>query len=237
MKKIILISTAILACFTLSAQTITRSCKVTMKGVPSGTPDELRIYEVAEATTTSFYDGIEATHMTQNTLPTSVNIYVEQSYGTLANVALPDITGMPIVIVPNDKETNYSFTFSNVNGSEIKFHDLLLDSVFVVAKNLVYEFTTDAVAEPIKNRFRIYQPFTPDAGDLVVCAYYNSIEIQNNPYTGDIVIKDMDGNVVLTKAPFATPQSISLEDLAAGHYILVIGDKTYEFCNKPVSDN
>lgn len=232
MKKVFLFSIAILASLTLSAQTITRSCKITMKGVPSGTPDELRIYEVVEATSTSFYDGIEATHLEQSTLPTSVNIYAEQSYGVLANVALPDITGMPITIKPNEKETKYSFTFANING-DIKVEDLLADSTIVATSGLVYEFKADAVREPIANRFRIYKPFTPDAGELAVCVYFDNIEITNNPYTTDIVVKDAEGNVVLTKAPRATPQVISLENLASGHYFLEIGTESFEFYNKP----
>lgn len=236
MKKIILISAAIMASFTLSAQTITKSCKITMKGVPSGTPDELRIYEIAEASATAFYEGVEATHLEQNTLPTSVNIYAKQSYGVLANVALPDISGMPITIMPNAEETNYSFTFGNIKG-DVKVEDMLMDSVIVATSGLVYEFTAPAVREPIANRFRIYTPFTPDEGELAVCAYYNSIEIKNNPYTTDIVVKDLDGNVVLTKTARSTPQTISLEGLAAGHYVLVIGEKSFEFCNKPVSNN
>ncbi len=226
---------AIFASVAMSAQTITASGTITMKGVPSGTSDVLEIYQITEAHANSFDNGWDATKMMNTLLPTSVNLYAQTSYGKLSIVALPDIAGLPLPIITNENETSYVFSFSDVDG-DIKIEDMELDSIHPMSKGN-YAFTAESGKKTIANRFRIYKPFTGDAGDLVVCVYYSSIEIQNNPYTTDIVVKDLDGNVVLTKTARTTPQTISLENLAAGHYILVIGDKTYEFCNKPVSDN
>lgn len=215
-----------------SAQTITAAFDMKMLGIPSGTPDELHLYQIVEASATSFDNEYESTKLMNTSIPTSVNIYVTTSYGKLSDVALPDFLGLPITIQTNNTETEYSFTFSNVEG-DVKFLDAELDSVFDITENLVYNFTTPLGKKVYDNRFFIYKPFTPDAGELAVCVYYNSIEITNNPYTDNIVVKDMEGNVVLTKAPRATPQVISLENLASGHYFLEIGTESFEFFNKP----
>lgn len=225
---------AIFASVAMSAQTITASGTITMKGVPSGTSDVLEIYQITEAHANSFDNGWDATKMMNTLLSTSVNIYAQTSYGKLSIVALPDIAGLPLPIITNENETSYVFSFSDVDG-DIKIEDMELDSIHPMSKG-DYAFVAENGKKTIANRFRIYKPFTPDAGELEVCAYFNSIEIKNNPYTGDIVVKDLEGNVVLTKVARTTPQTISLESLAAGHYVLVIGEKSFEFCNKPVSE-
>lgn len=231
MKKSILMIVAIFASMALSAQTFTASCTMTMKGVPSGTSDVLEIYQITEAHANSFDNGWDATKMMNTLLPTSVNLYAQTSYGKLSTVALPDIKGLPLPIITNESETNYVFSFSDVDG-DIKLDDMELDSIHPMSKG-DYAFVAENGKKTIANRFRIYKPFTPDAGELAVCVYYNSIEITNNPYTDNIVVKDMEGNVVLTKAPRATPQVISLENLASGHYFLEIGTESFEFYNKP----
>lgn len=231
MKKSLLMIAAILGSMALSAQTFTASCTITMKGVPSGTPDELYIYEIKEAHADKFDNGMDATKMINNRLSTSVNVYAQTSYGKLSTVALPDIKGLPLPIITNESETNYVFSFSDVDG-DIKLDDMELDSIHPMSKG-DYAFVAENGKKTIANRFRIYKPFTPDAGELAVCVYFDNIEITNNPYTDNIVVKDMEGNVVLTKAPRATPQVISLENLASGHYFLEIGTESFEFYNKP----
>ena len=234
MKKSILMIVAIFASVAMSAQTITASGTITMKGVPSGTSDVLEIYQITEAHANSFDNGWDATKMMNTLLSTSVNIYAQTSYGKLSIVALPDIAGLPLPIITNETETSYVFSFTDVDG-DIKIEDMELDSIHPMSKGN-YAFTAESGKKTIANRFRIYKPFTPDAGELEVCVYFSSIEIKNNPYTGDIVVKDLEGNVVLTKVARTTPQTISLEGLAAGHYVLVIGEKSFEFCNKPVNN-
>lgn len=231
MKKSILMIGAVLVSMALSAQTFTASCTMTMKGVPSGTSDVLEIYQITEAHANSFDNGWDATKMMNTLLPTSVNLYAQTSYGKLSTVALPDIKGLPLPIITNESETNYVFSFSDVNG-DIKLDDMELDSIHPMSKG-DYAFVAENGKKTIANRFRIYKPFTPDAGELAVCVYFDNIEITNNPYTDNIVVKDMEGNVVLNKAPRATPQVISLENLASGHYFLEIGTESFEFFNKP----
>lgn len=201
-----------------------------------------RWYQAADAIDTEFQTGKDATALNMPAGDGSgseqVFIYNAAPYGNMSSLYTTKLEGKYISIKTNNVDTKYSLEFDALypDAKEIRIIDHELDSIFKVVKNAKYEFEA-APNKTYATRFQFYQPFTPDAGELAVCVYYNSIEITNNPYTDNIVVKDMEGNVVLTKAPRATPQVISLENLASGHYVLVIGEKSYEFFNKPVSNN
>ncbi len=159
--------------------------------------------------------------------------------GKLSTLATNKLEGAPLGIQGNTTDAEYTISFPNVILKEgrdaLYLEDMLLDSIAEISTSNPYTFTIEnsQKGKAIDNRFRIYKPFTPDAGELAVCVYFDNIEITNNPYTTDIVVKDAEGNVVLTKAPRATPQVISLENLASGHYFLEIGTESFEFYNKP----
>lgn len=225
MKKSILMIAAILGSMALSAQTFTASCTITMKGVTSGTEDVLEIYQITEAHADKFDNGWESTKMINNRLPSSVNVYAQTSYGNLSTVALPDIKGLPLPIITNESETNYVFSFSDVDG-DIMIDDLERDSVHAMSKG-DYAFTAESGKKTLANRFRIYKPFSGDEGELDICYQYGDLTINNNPYTTNIVVKDMADNIVIDKLARNTPQIISLSSLEKGAmYQVIVGDKT-----------
>lgn len=197
-----------------------------------------RWYQAADAIDTEFQTGKDATVLNMPAGDGSgseqVFIYNAAPYGNMSSLYTTKLEGKFISIKTDNVDTEYRFVFDALypDTKEIRIIDHELDSIVKVVKNAEYKFT----AQPNKtyaNRFQFYEEFHGDEGDLAVCVYFDNISINNNPYTTDIVIKDAEGNVVLTKVARATPQVISLEELASGHYFLEIGTESFEFCNKP----
>lgn len=197
-----------------------------------------RWYQAADAIDTEFQTGKDATVLNMPAGDGSgseqVFIYNAAPYGNMSSLYTTKLEGKFISIKTDNVDTEYRFVFDALypDTKEIRIIDHELDSIVKVVKNAEYKFT----AQPNKtyaNRFQFYEEFHGDEGDLAVCVYFDNISINNNPYTTDIVIKDAEGNVVLTKVARATPQVISLEELASGHYFLEIGTESFEFFNKP----
>ena len=244
MKKNILLMAMVFVCSSIYAAVpdITANMTITISHDQDANTDVLNLFEMPTATLAQMTQYSSNKFMNGG-LPQNLNIYALNDsvhQGRLGTLATTSLISQYIGVATNQVATNYQFKFTSVSitdpARKLYLYDFEEGTKNEIVEDLSYSFVA-AKTDTIETRFMIGEDFTPDAGDLAVCAYYSSIEIQNNPYAGDIVIKDLDGNVVLTRTPFNTPQTISLESLAAGHYVLVIGDKSYEFCNKPVSDN
>lgn len=151
----------------------------------------------------------------------------------LGTLATDSLENTPIT-VKTIGDTEYTFSFSGVDGRPFRFLDNVNDSVFDITNTAQYVVSLKKNTI-IANRFFIVGPFTPDGGELEVCHFGDNLEIRNNPYTTNIVVKNEAGEVVLNKMPFATPQFISLESLPAGHYTVEFdnGDKKYVIAVKP----
>lgn len=243
MKKNILLIAMAFVCGSIYAAVpdITANMTITISHDQAANDDVLNLYEMPTATLAQMKLYSSSKRMNGG-LPENLNIYAlndsvfEGRLGTLATTSLVD---QYIGVATNQVATNYQFKFTGVSitdpARKLYLFDLQEGTQNEIVDNMTYSFVA-AKEDTIETRFVINELHTPDPGELVVCVYYNSIEIQNNPYTDNIVVKDMEGNVVLTKAPRATPQVISLENLASGHYFLEIGTESFEFCNKPVSE-
>lgn len=151
----------------------------------------------------------------------------------LGTFATDNFKNTPIT-VQTIGDTEYTFSFSSVSGKKYCFLDVETDSIFDITGAAKYVVSLPK-NDTIENRFFIVEPFTPDGGELEVCHFGDNLEIRNNPYTTNIVVKNEAGEVVLNKMPFATPQFISLESLPAGHYTVEFdnGDKKYVIAVKP----
>lgn len=245
MKKNILLLAMAFVCSSIYAVTvpdITAKMTITISHDQGANDDVVNLFEMPTATLTQMTQ-FSSNKFMNGGLPENLNIYALNDsvhQGRQSTLATTSLIKQFIGVATNQVATNYTFKFTGVSitDPERKLYlvDLQEGSKKEIVEDMTYSFVA-AMADTIEARFMIDGEFTPDAGELAVCVYYNSIEITNNPYTDNIVVKDMEGNVVLTKAPRATPQVISLENLASGHYVLVIGEKSYEFFNKPVSNN
>lgn len=212
-------------------------CTMTISHDEGGNTDDCTI------AVSSSFDELDETFSSSKLFPSTLlpeNLFIYAYYKTEKKdqwsvIATDSWKNKYFSIITNAISTNYKITLSdiiNTTGLELRFEDLVEDTTIVVAEGATYEFTAP-ISTTFEKRFRFIGPFSPDPGELAVCVYFNEIQINNNPYTTDIVVKDAEGNVVLTKTARATPQIISLENLASGHYFLEIGTESFEFCNKP----
>ncbi len=158
--------------------------------------------------------------------------YMTYTDNTIADLALGFATNALSL-----SEQNYTLEFEVVMSNEtLMLTDLVADSTFAINAGIApYAFTVTMADAPsfvagqhnyINDRFVInYSGFTPDAGELNICHQYGALTINNNPYTTNIIVKDSEGNVVINRAPVATPQNISLAGLNEGLYSVELGDK------------
>lgn len=221
MKKIFL-SLLLMAAF-INASAITYTSKATLT-LTSSSSESANIIIGASASLT---EGINAGYCgLDNQEGKVVDIYAIYSSNYYSTFGTKDVKGMAIGIKTN-ADTEYTISFSNVSGSEtIQLYDALLDSIIDIVAAGTYEFTAPANNTAINDRFRIFKPFTPDAGDLNICHQYGKLTINNNPYTTNIVVKNSSDVVVIDKAPRTTPQVIDLSALPAGRYTVEIGGQT-----------
>lgn len=244
MKKNILLIAMAFVCSSIYAVTvpdITAKMTITISHDQGANDDVVNLFEMPTATLTQMTQ-FSSNKFMNGGLPENLNIYALNDsvhQGRLGTLATTSLIKQFIGVATNQVATNYTFKFTGVSitdpARKLYLFDLQEGTKNEIVGDLSYSFVA-AKADTIETRFMIDGEFTPDPGELAVCVYFNEIQINNNPYTTDIVIKDADGNVVLTRVPVSTPQIISLENLASGHYFLEIGTESFEFCNKPVSE-
>lgn len=189
-------------------------------------------YEATDANDNQFQNGKDATALNmpagEGVSETEVFIYNEAPYGKMASLYTTKLAGKYIAIKTNSTETDYKFVFTALypTNKEVKIIDLEMDSIITIAKNATYAFTA-ATGQTLTNRFQFYVPFSGDEGELDVCYQYGDLTINNNPYTTNIVVKDMADNIVIDKMARNTPQVIDLSSLEKGAmYQVIVGDKT-----------
>lgn len=244
MKKNILLIAMAFVCSSIYAAVpdITANMTITISHDQGANDDVVNLYEMPTATLAQMKLYSSSKRMNGG-LPQNLNIYAlnDSVYeGRLGTLATTSLIKQVIGVATNQVATNYTLKFSNVSitdpARKLFLYDFEEGTKNEITGDLSYPFVA-AKADTIETRFMIDEDVTPDAGELDVCAYYSSIVINNNPYSDSIVIKDLNENIKLKRTPFPTPHVISLEGLAPGHYILEIGEKSFEFCNKPGNNN
>lgn len=227
MKKSILLLAAIF-CMTniFAAITVTAKVKVLVKSASSISGDFIMMVESPDLSSgrDNSYDG------PKNPIAGNLQMWVPASFGDMGTFGTNDLEGTPITVQTIGDE-EYTFSFSGVDGRELKFYDKELNKLTVINSTNTYVVTLDKNTT-IANRFFIYKP-----GEFKVCTTFDHVELYDNAGTDNIVITNMAGDTVVNVAPVAIFQTIDLSGKDAGHYVLTVNGTDYEFCNKPVSNN
>ena len=174
-------------------------------------------YEAADADDSSWQNGKDVTALNlpagDGVSDTEIFIYCQASYGDMASLYTTQLAGKHITIRTNTTETNYKFVFTSLYPEtlDVKLVDHEADSIITIVKNAEYAFTAP-MGQTISNRFQFYQAPT---GTPAICHQYGQLQITN--YEGDVVVKDMSNNPVLTEHVIGS-EDIDLSTLADGHY-------------------
>lgn len=147
----------------------------------------------------------------------------------LSVVARPNLAGTLITFQANES-TNYKLKVTaEVAREGLGIYDHQTNQLYNLTNGTEIEFTQDAKTKAA-NRFEIVVP------EFKVCVTFDQIEIYNNTGTDNIVVTNMVGEKIVDEAPTLF-QVISMSNQPSGHYFLTVNGETYEFCNKPVSNN
>lgn len=166
-------------------------------------------------------------------MPAGDHVYIYSVLDTknCSQIGTNNLIGTWITLQTNSS-ASYTFSFTGKTGKTFTLIDHLLNRTTPMVENVKYEFTA-AANTTISDRFEVGE-YIP--GDLKVCAYYDQVEITDNPSEDNIVITNMVKDTIVNVAPVKPIQTIDLSDKPAGHYILTVNGTQYEFCNKPVSE-
>lgn len=104
-----------------------------------------------------------------------------------------------------------------VTGTEVTITDGATYGPFVVNTTNATNYV-EGTNTVIGNRFVINYTRVPDTGDLALCFQYGILTIVNNPYLGNIVVRDEEGEVKADEESKNTPQDIDLRELPEGAY-------------------
>jgi len=195
----------------MAAETARATIKITSVG---GGVDQVTIVENSDNNAT-MENGSDVTKIMNSGLAKVINFYAVCGWGNAAAVYDANVDGLPFTFISNKIDTKYTMTFSNVNGRALQMYDARESKVIDIANGVTYDFS-QAKEDTVANRFRIYEGFTADDGELIICHENGALVIKNNPYTSNIVITKYNApsEVVLTRQPLPTPQTISNADIA-----------------------
>lgn len=188
MKKIMVTLLVVAAAINAMAIDFTAKAKVTLTAESSYTCN-LMLSEYAEA---GALDGsvmnMEDRKVALYALNGATKLQIAQA-ADLRNVALGLLT---------DASTSYTLTVSQVEGTETLYiHDNVANTDYALTEGASYNFTATASTT---DETRFYLKKVADALD--VCFRNNKLEINGNPYSETIVIKDANGDEI-TGSPFA----------------------------------
>lgn len=189
-----------------------------------------------DAYTTAFEPGVDSESMMTLSNSKSVLIYGLVGSHYCENVVANDLTNLRIGFTTNQVDQNYTISFVDKDGGTIKLKDLETgDEITITASSPAYEFSVPAAQvgqKQILDRFVINYERHADSGELEICHKDNKLELLNNPYTENIVVKDAEGNIVKDVPSTNTPQYIDLSGLPAGQYTVELNDGNRKFVIK-----
>ncbi len=210
MKKIMVMLLCAVVAVNAMAVTYTAKAKVTLTS-ESGYKCDLMLLESAE------YGALTGSVM--NMEDRVVALYALNGSTKLQIAESVDLRGVKLGL-KTDAKTNYTVAVSAVEGSETLYlYDADKKENFALTEGASFNFTAAANATD-EARFSLRKL----ADALNVCFKNNKIEINENPFDEDIVIKDANGDQI-AGSPFAA--STPLIDMTA---IGAAGDRfTVEF--------
>jgi len=202
--------------------TISSKCKILINSQSSISGDNIKMLE-SNSFTPAHDNSWDAT---KNIIAGNLQMWVP-SYSNLATIATNELDNTPIT-VQTISDTEYTFTFSNISGTPLMLLDTQNDSLTLIDTKNSYKCTAPT-NKTVAGRFFVVKAFTPDPGDLEVCHVGDQLQIKNNPYSTNIVVKNDAGEKVIDAMPLNTPYSISLADLPKGRYTVEFNDSKEVF--------
>ena len=216
--------------------TTTSAIRIKLVGSnPTYATSMLRLTE-DDARTAAYESGYDAESMMSLSNPYSVLIYSYVGSHPCEVVATNSLNNTNIGFTTNLVDQNYTLEFSNFEGAELRLYDLVTGDVVVInGSTPAYAFSVTAEQvgrHQVLDRFIINLVREADSGDLEICHKDNQLQLLNNPYLANIVIKDAEGNTVKNVPSTNTPQYIDLSDLAAGQYTVELNNGNRSFIIK-----
>lgn len=193
MKKIMVTLLVVAAAINAMAIDFTAKAKVTLTAGSEYTCN-LMLSEYAEAGVLNGSEiNMDGRKVALYALNGATKLQIAQA-ADLRNVALGLLT---------DASTSYTLTVSQVEGTETLYiHDNVANTDYALTEGASYNFTATASTT---DETRFYLKKVADALD--VCFRNNKLEINGNPYSETIVIKDANGTEI-TGSPFAATTTI-----------------------------
>ncbi|MBQ7531401.1 MAG: hypothetical protein IJT12_06805 [Paludibacteraceae bacterium] len=189
MKKIMVVLLCVAAAMNAMAIDYTAKAKVTLTAVESTFTCDLKLSEYADA------GALNGSAM--NMEDRKVALYALNGGTKLEIAKAADLRNVPLGLL-TDASTNYTLTVSSVAGTETLYiHDNVANADYALTEGASYNFTATASTT---DETRFYLKKGADALD--VCFIDNKLQINGNPYSETIVIKDANGDEI-TGSPFA----------------------------------
>lgn len=198
----------------MAMATETAYVKITLSGNSGGSSD-LRLTE-DNARTPAYESGYDVESMMNLSNSYSVLLYGLVGTQNCEEVSTNLLDGLQIGFTTNNVDADYTLTFGNFSGRELKLYDAVLDSVITInASTPAYAFTATAGRVAVTDRFMIGEP-APVAYEI--CHRYGKLQVSGYK-GGTVVVKDnTDTPVISVVVPTRTQYSIDLSALAAGQY-------------------
>ncbi len=229
MKKMI-ISVMALAVSMMAMATESAYVRIRLTG-ESGLNSVVRITK-DDARSADFEDGYDSDKMKMLSNSRSVLLFGILASHDCEDVVTNDLTNLALGFTTNQVDQNYTLAFENFSGETMEFYDLVADTHFTInASTPAYNFSVTAAEvgrKEIRDRF-VINYVAPVEPEFEICFRDNKLQISNNPYAENIVVKDENGDAVKDVAPVTPYQEIDLSALAAGRYTVELAGGARKF--------
>jgi hypothetical protein len=214
MKKLILSAVAVLASASMMALTPSAVARITMSSTDGS--DIVTLLESTEdGFSAAFDNGYDANQPDAN-VPGIYAVAGEARYATIATDNLDEL----VLGIITGAATDYTMTFANVNGRELKLYDAVTGTETVIADGATYSFTAEANTR-IDDRFVINRAVVAPE----ICYRYGNLEVRGTAGQ-TLVVKDSEGNEVLNQTLATDNEVIPVSALDAGYYTVEWNEKT-----------
>lgn len=231
MKKMI-ISVMALAVSMMAMATESAYVRIRLTG-ESGSSSVVRISK-DDARTTDYDDGYDSDKMKMLSNSKSVLLFGIAGTHDCEDIVSNDLTNLALGFTTNQVDQNYTLSFETFSGDAeaMVLYDLVADTHFAInGSTPAYNFTVTAEQvgrKEIKDRF-VINYVAPVEPEFEICFRDNKLQISNNPYAENIVVKDENGDAVKDVAPVTPYQEIDLSALAAGRYTVELAGGARKF--------
>jgi hypothetical protein len=214
MKKLILSAVAVLASASMMALTPTAVARITLTSADGS--DVVTLLESTEDGFSAAFDNGYDANQPEANIPGIYAVAGEARYATVATDNLDEL----VLGFITGAATDYTMTFANVNGRELKLYDAVTGTETVIADGATYSFTAEANTR-IDNRFVINRAVVAPE----ICHRYGNLEVRGTAGQ-TLVVKDSEGNEVLNQTLATDNEVIPVSTLDAGYYTVEWNEKT-----------